>query len=46
MDPRETGCETVDWIYMAQYKAQWQDFVNTVMDSGSIKGKEILRPAV
>jgi hypothetical protein len=37
MDLRETGCEVVDWIHLAEYRDQWQALMNTVMKpSGSI----------
>jgi hypothetical protein len=33
-----TGCESVDWMHLAQNKDQWQVLVNTAMKpSGSIK---------
>jgi hypothetical protein len=31
MDRRETGCEGVDWVHLAQDKYQWRAVVNTVM---------------
>jgi hypothetical protein len=31
MDLRETGCEVVDWIHLAQDRDQWRAVVNTVM---------------
>jgi hypothetical protein len=30
--PREIGWEGVDWMHLAQDMAQWQDFVNMVMN--------------
>jgi hypothetical protein len=32
MDPRETGCEGVEWIQMAQYRDWWWVLVNTVIN--------------
>jgi hypothetical protein len=32
MGIKETGYEAVDWIHAAQDRAQWQAFVNTVMN--------------
>jgi hypothetical protein len=32
MDLRETGCEGVDWIRLAQDRDQWRAVVNTVMN--------------
>jgi hypothetical protein len=32
MDPRETGCEGVDWMHLAQVRDQWRALVNTVMN--------------
>jgi hypothetical protein len=32
MDLRETGCDEVDWIHVAQYRDQWLALVNTVMN--------------
>jgi hypothetical protein len=32
MDLKETGCENVEWIKLAQDRVQWQSFVNTVMN--------------
>jgi hypothetical protein len=31
VDFRDTGCQDVDWIKLAQDKSRWQAFVNTVM---------------
>jgi hypothetical protein len=31
MDLKETQCEDVDWIKLAQVQNQWWAFVNTVM---------------
>jgi hypothetical protein len=33
---RKIGCEDVDWIHLAQDRAQWQAVVNTVM-LGSVR---------
>jgi hypothetical protein len=30
-DPEEVGCETVDWIHLAQDRVQWRALVNTIM---------------
>jgi hypothetical protein len=38
MDLRETGCEDVDWIHLAQNRDQWRVVVNM----GTIRGREIL----
>jgi hypothetical protein len=32
VDFRETGCEGVDWIHMAQDRDKWRDLVNTVVN--------------
>jgi hypothetical protein len=32
MDLREIGCGGMDWTNLAQYRDQWRDFVNTVMN--------------
>jgi hypothetical protein len=32
MDLRETGIDGVNWIRLPQDRAQWQAFVNTVMN--------------
>jgi hypothetical protein len=32
MDFRKGGWEVLDWIYLAQYREQWQALVNTVMN--------------
>jgi hypothetical protein len=32
MDPRETGINGANWIRLAQDRAQWWAFVNTVMN--------------
>jgi hypothetical protein len=32
MDLQEIGWEGMNWIHMAQYRVQWQDLVNTVMN--------------
>jgi hypothetical protein len=31
IDPREIGCDDVDWIHLARVRYQWRDFVNMVM---------------
>jgi hypothetical protein len=32
MDLRETGCDGMYWIYLAQVRDQWRALVNTVMN--------------
>jgi hypothetical protein len=32
IDLRETGCDGVDWIELAQERDQWRALVNTVMN--------------
>jgi hypothetical protein len=32
MNPKEIGCEGVDWIYLAEDRDQWQAVVNMVMN--------------
>jgi hypothetical protein len=32
MDLREIGCDGMDWIDLAQNKAQWRALVKTVMN--------------
>jgi hypothetical protein len=32
MDRREIGWEGMDWIELAQYRAQWRALVNMVMN--------------
>jgi hypothetical protein len=32
LDLRETGIDGANWIRLAQYRAQWRAFVNTVMN--------------
>jgi hypothetical protein len=32
MDLREIGIDGANWIHLAQYRAQWRDFVNKVMN--------------
>jgi hypothetical protein len=32
MDLKETGCEDVNWIHLAQDRNQWRDVVNTIMN--------------
>jgi len=40
---RETGCEVVGWIHLAQVSVQWRADMNTVIEpSGSIKDGEYL----
>jgi hypothetical protein len=34
MDLRETGIDGANWIWLAQYRVQWQAFVNTVTKVG------------
>jgi hypothetical protein len=34
MDLREIGIDGANWIQLAQDRAQWLAFVNTVMDFG------------
>jgi hypothetical protein len=41
MDLRNTECECLYWIHVAQYRDQWQALVNTA-PLGSIKGREFL----
>jgi hypothetical protein len=31
--PREIGCESIDWIQLAQSRIRWWPFVNTVNES-------------
>jgi len=31
IDLKETECEFVDWIYLAQHRDQWRALVNTVV---------------
>jgi hypothetical protein len=31
MDIKETRCNNMEWIYLAQNRNQWWDLVNTVM---------------
>jgi hypothetical protein len=31
-DLKVTGCEDVDWIYLAKERAQWRAPLNTVMN--------------
>jgi len=31
MDLKETGCDVVDWIQLAQIRIQWRAFVNTAV---------------
>jgi len=43
MDPREIGCESVDWMHLTQDRDQWSAVVNMVMKlQCSIKGREFL----
>jgi hypothetical protein len=32
LDPREIGIDEANWIRLAQHRAQWWAFVNTVMN--------------
>jgi hypothetical protein len=32
MDLRETGCDDMDWIHLAQNRDQWRALVNTVIN--------------
>jgi hypothetical protein len=32
MDLKETKCEGVDWIKLAQKRVLWRVFINTIMD--------------
>jgi len=34
MNLKETGCEGVDWIWLAQDKEQWWALMNIVMNLG------------
>jgi hypothetical protein len=34
MDLRETSCEDVNWIHLAQERDHWRALVNTVMNFG------------
>jgi hypothetical protein len=38
MNLKETGCEGVGWIHLAQDRVHWQVLVNMVMNLGSVKG--------
>lgn len=31
MDPKVLGCESVDWVHLAQDRRQWRVLVNRVM---------------
>jgi len=42
MNIRETGCDAVDWIHLAQDMDKWWDFVNTVVNPHSILDSEFL----
>ena len=43
MDLQEVGCESMDWINLAQDRDRWQALVNVVTDPlGSIKCVEFL----
>jgi hypothetical protein len=42
---RQTGCDDVDWIYLAQDKHQWWAFLKTVLAFRFHKRHGILRPA-
>jgi hypothetical protein len=44
MDIKETVCEGMGWIYLAQYRVQWRVLVNMVMklqvpQKAKVKGK-------
>jgi hypothetical protein len=32
VDLRETGCEGMEWIQLAQLRDQWRSLINTVMN--------------
>jgi hypothetical protein len=32
MDLTKTGCDGMDWIYLAQNREEWRALVNTVMN--------------
>jgi hypothetical protein len=32
LGPRETGCERIDFTELTQYKAQWWNFLYTIMN--------------
>jgi hypothetical protein len=32
IDPKEIGCEDVDWIHLTPKRDQWQALVDTVMN--------------
>jgi len=32
MDLKETGCEVVGWIHLAQVSVQWRTVINTIMN--------------
>jgi hypothetical protein len=43
MDLKETGCEVVNWIQLAQDRDQWRALVNTVMKLFTpLRGEEFL----
>jgi hypothetical protein len=40
-DVRETGWEVVGWMHLAWDRAQWRDLVNTIVNLGFRKRREI-----
>jgi hypothetical protein len=43
MGLRDTKCEGVDWIHLAQGRDQWRDLVNTVANLRDLyKSKKLL----
>jgi hypothetical protein len=41
MGLEEMGCGSMDWIYLAQYRARWRALVNAVMIFGFLKMRRI-----